>query len=251
MSNKSKSEPAAEEPASPSPPLGKSDPRARIVDALMELAAERTFEDITIRDVCAAADVSLADYRDAFPSKGAVLAAFGRRIDRAVLSGTTDELAGEPARDRLFDVLMRRLDAMAPYRAALREITAWVRRDPIAAYRMNQAILNSMRFMLEAAGIDSEGSTGAFKLQGLAIAWARIVDVWLEDSEPELSQTMAALDRELTRGEKMVQGIEQLDRLASPLKAIARAAMDARSRAREAFRRRPGESASPEDAPAA
>ena len=215
------------------------------------MPASAAFEDITIRDVCAAAQVSLADYRDAFPSKGAILAGFSRRIDRAVLEGTTDDLMGEPARDRLFDVLMRRLDAMAPYRAALREIAAWVRRDPIAAYRMNQAVLNSMRFMLEAAGIDSEGSTGALKLQGLVIAWARIMDIWLEDSEPELSRTMAALDRELTRGEKMVQGIEQLDRLASPLKAIARAAMDARSRARDSFRRRPGESASSEDAPAA
>ena len=108
-----------------------------------------------------------------------------------------------------------------------------------------------MRFMLEAAGIDSEGSTGAIKLQGLVIAWARVMDTWLEDSEPELSKTMAALDRELTRGEKIVQGVDQLDRLASPLKAIARAAFDARSRARETFRRRPGASAANEDAPAA
>ena len=246
MADETKSEAAV-----PSAPELRPDPRARLVDALMRLAGERTFEDITIRDVCAAAQVSLADYRDAFPSKGAILAGFSRRIDRAVLEGTTDDLMGEPARDRLFDVLMRRLDAMAPYRAALREIAAWVRRDPIAAYRMNQAVLNSMRFMLEAAGIDSEGSTGALKLQGLVIAWARIMDIWLEDSEPELSRTMAALDRELTRGEKMVQGIEQLDRLASPLKAIARAAMDARARARDSFRRRPGESASSEDAPAA
>ena len=127
-------------PATPGESARRPDPRARIIDALMQLAGERSFEDITIRDVCAAANVSLADYRDSFASKGAILAGFSRRIDRAVLEGTTDDLAGEPARDRLFDVLMRRLDAMAPYRAALREITAWVKRDPIAAYRMNQAV---------------------------------------------------------------------------------------------------------------
>ena len=50
-----------------------ADPRARIVDALLTLAGERTFEDITIRDVCAAANVRLADFRDLFVSKGAVL----------------------------------------------------------------------------------------------------------------------------------------------------------------------------------
>ncbi len=205
-------------PASP-------DPRAKIVDALMALAAERRFEEIAIRDICAAAKVSLADFRDAFPSKGAVLAGFTRRIDRAVLSEDEEEIAREAPRERLFDVLMRRLDAMAPYREALREITAWLRRDPVAALAMNQSVVNSMRFMLEAAGIDSEGVAGAIKLQGLALAWARIVAVWLDDSEPELSKTMAELDRELTRGERAVAGVERLDRLAAPLKALARAAL--------------------------
>ena len=70
--------------------------------------------------------VSLADFRDAFPSKGAVLAGFVRRIDRAVLSKPDDELAREAPRERLFDMLMRRLDAMAPYREALREIGGWL-----------------------------------------------------------------------------------------------------------------------------
>src|ERR1700722_1279031 len=82
------------------------DPRTRIVDALMQLASERTFEDIAIRDICVAANVSLADFRDAFPSKGAVLGAFTKRIDRAVLSHGTEELAAEAPRERLFDVLM-------------------------------------------------------------------------------------------------------------------------------------------------
>jgi AcrR family transcriptional regulator len=205
----------------PSEAHATGDPRARIVDALMALAAERTFEDITIRDVCAAANVSLADFRDAFPSKGAVLGAFAKRIDRAVLSHSADEMATESPRERLFDVLMRRLDAMAPYRAGLREIAAWARRDPVAALQLNQVLLNSMRFMLEAAGIDSEGSSGALKLQGLAIAFTRVMSVWLDDSEPELSKTMAALDKALTRGERMVAGVDQLDRFAAPFKAIA------------------------------
>jgi AcrR family transcriptional regulator len=225
-----------------------ADPRARIVDALMALAAERTFEDITIRDVCAAAHVNLADFRDAFPSKGAVLGAFAKRIDRTVLAHPADEMATESPRERLFDVLMRRFDAMAPYRAALREIAAWARRDPIAAVRLNQVLVNSMRFMLEAAGIDSEGSTGAVKLQGLAIAFARVTSVWLDDSEPELSKTMAALDKALTRGERMAAGVDQLDKFAAPFKAIARAAMERRPRPSEASRRRPREDEAAEDA---
>ena len=174
------------------------DARARIVDALMALAAERRFEEIAIHDIAERAGVSLADFRDAFPSKGAVLGGFTRRIDRAVLSHPDEDLAGEAPRERLFDALMRRLDAMAPYREGLREITGWLERDPLAALAMNQSLINSMRFMLEAAGIDAEGVAGAFKLQGLALAWRRVVGVWLDD-EPDLAKTLAALDRALTQ----------------------------------------------------
>jgi AcrR family transcriptional regulator len=214
------------------------DAREKIVDALMALAAERRFEEIAIRDICAAAKVSLADFRDAFPSKGAVLAGFNRRIDRAALTTLDETISREGARERLFDALMRRLDAMAPYREGLREIARWLRRDPVAALAINRTVVNSMRFTLEAAGIDSEGAAGAIKLQGLALAWARVVAVWLDDDEPGLDKTMAELDRQLTRGERAVERLERIERRLEPFKAIALAAFEQRGRAREAFRRR-------------
>ena len=204
-----------------------ADARGKIVDALMELAAERPFEDITITDIATRAGVGLADFRDAFPSKGAVLAAFNKRIDRAVLTGASDALDGEPVKERLFDVLMRRLDAMAPYRAGVRAIAEWARRDPLAAAALNREGLNSMRFMLESAGVSVDGPVGALKLQGLLIAFARVLDVWFEDEEPGFSATMAALDKELTRGETLVGRVEDLDRMASPLRALARAVVSA------------------------
>ena len=209
-----------------------ADARGKIVDALMELAAERRFEDISVRDICKTAGVSLADFRDAFPSKAAVLAGFSRRIDRAVLAQDGEELADESPRERLFDTLMRRLEAMAPYREGLREAAAWLRREPAAALAMNQVVMNSMRFMLEAAGIEAEGPAGVIKLQGLALAWARMIRVWLDDDEPALSKTMAELDRVLTRGERAVAGVDRLSALASPFTALAQAAFDAGRRAR-------------------
>jgi AcrR family transcriptional regulator len=216
-----------------------ADPRGKIVDALMELASEQRFEDISIRDICKTAGVSLADFRDAFPSKGAILAGFSRRIDHVVLAQDSEELADESPRERLFDVLMRRLEAMAPYREGLREASAWLRRNPSSAFAINQVVTNSMRFMLEAAGIEVDGgAAGAIKLQGLAFAWARIVGVWLQDDDPSLSKTMAELDRELTRGERAVGGVDRLNELMSPFRAIARTSFDARRRARERRRTR-------------
>ncbi|MGH6801393.1 MAG: TetR family transcriptional regulator [Methylocella sp.] len=213
------------------------DPRNAIVDALLELAGERSWEDITISDVAARANVSLSTFREFFPSKGAVLAGFSRRIDRVVLDAAGDDLAGEPVKERLFDVLMRRLDALAPYKLGLEAISDWTRRDPLAASAINRVVINSMRFMLEAAGIESEGPVGAFKLQGLALAWMRVLRVWFRDDDPGLASTMAALDRELTRGGDFVARAEDLNRLVSPLFSLARSLFESRPSRRGPSRR--------------
>ena len=232
-------EPAAPgAPAAPSSAPRTGDPKARIVDALMELAAERRWEDISLSDIALRAGMSLADFRDHFPSKGAVLAGFARRIDRIVLEGTTNDLAGENAKERLFDVLMRRIDALKPYRDALQSISDWSRGDLMAGAALNGVLVNSMRFMLEAAGIDSEGPVGSLKLQGLAMAWNRVLDTFFEDDDPGLSATMAALDRELTRGDRLVARAEDLQRLTAPLRAVGRALIASRRNWRQGRRGR-------------
>lgn len=203
-------------------------PRDAVIEALMELAGERIWDDITITDIATRANLSLADFRDAFPSKGAVLSAFSRKIDRIVLDGTTDDLMGEPAKERLFDVLMRRLDALTPYKLGLEGIFEWIQRAPMAAAAINRIEVNSMRFMLEAAGIESEGPVGAVKLQGLVLVWTRVLRSWFRDDDPGLAPTMALLDKELTRGGKIVSRAEDVNRLASPLFSLARAMFERR-----------------------
>lgn len=199
-------------------PQAKVDAREKIIDALMGLAAERPWEEIALADVADRADVTLAQFRDCFPSKGAVLGGFSRRIDKMVLEGG-GALAGESDKDRLFDVLMRRFDAMAPYKPALKNINDWAMRDPLALPALNQLALNSLRFMLEAAGLSSEGALGALKLQGLALAWTHVLHTWLNDDSEDAAKTMAALDRELARGEIYVGRVESARRFVEPLTA--------------------------------
>lgn len=197
-----------------------SDPKSAIIEALMSLAAERRWEDITIADVAERAGLDLPQFRALFVSKGAVLAELSKRIDLIVLKGTDPALDDEPAKERLADVLLRRLDAMAPYRAGFKSIRQWARHDPLAATALNRVVINSMRFMLEAAHLDSEGPVGALKLQGLALAWARILDVWFDDEDEGLGATLAVLDRELSRGARLVGYAQDLNHLAQPLASI-------------------------------
>jgi AcrR family transcriptional regulator len=196
-------------------------PRDAIVDALLRLAAKRDFGDITISDVAREAGVSLADFRDAFPSKGAVLGGFARRIDRQVLENVSHDHDAEPARERLYQVLSKRIDALEPSREAVFAIADWAAADPLSASALNRETVNSMRFMLEAADIDSEGPVGAIKLQGLAFAWKRVIDAWREDRPGEKSHAEAALDREILRGEKWIDRVEDIARTTEPLRNLA------------------------------
>ena len=65
----------------------------------------------------------LAQLRGEFSSTLAILAAYLKSIDRAVLAADFGaDMDEEPQRERLFDVLMRRLEALAPYRDAVRSL---------------------------------------------------------------------------------------------------------------------------------
>jgi len=208
------------------------DKRKAIIDALMRLAATRNWSEIELNDVAQEAGVTLAEFRDLFPSKGAVLGGLSRQIDRKVLEETTDDLAGEPARERIFDVLMRRFDALEPYKDALRRIFRDIQYDPLSLAALHQVTVNSMRFMLAAAGIAIEGPLGALKLQGAVLVYSNTMRTWLHDDDPALARTMARLDRELRRGERVMEGAEDLRRLTAPLRAVGRALMEGRRPAR-------------------
>lgn len=216
-------------PAVAEAPPPKPSPREAAVEALMRLAAEQPWSDIEVGDIAREAGLSLADLRELFPSKGAVLGGLSRIIDRTVLEGDGADLAEEPTRERLFDVLMRRLDAMTPYKPALRRISYALRGDPLAMLALNGVALNSHRYMLAAAGIDTEGPLGRLKLQGVVIAFARVVETWLEDDDPALARTLARLDKEIRSGERLMERAEDARRLTAPLRALGRSLLDRRS----------------------
>jgi hypothetical protein len=78
-----------------------------------------------------------------------------------------------------------------------------------------------MRFMLEAADIDSDGPAGVLKLQGLAFAWRKILSEWFDDSFGDIETAYRALERELARGEKFVDRAEDFARATAPLRSFA------------------------------
>jgi AcrR family transcriptional regulator len=176
------------------------------LDAFLGLVAEKGFAAVALRDVAEAAGVGMADLYRVYPDKVSLVAAFMARLDAEVLAGTpTRNDPEETARDRLFDVMMRRYDALRPHRAALGAIRRAGTRDPLLALSMGPALRRSMAAMLEAASVPSDGLGGALRQNGLLAIHYAVSRVFGRDETADLSKTMAALDSRLKMAERWAQ----------------------------------------------
>jgi AcrR family transcriptional regulator len=174
-----------------------SSERDRIIDASLRLIAEHGWRRLSLAAIAAEAGLPLlAVYRN-FGSRAAILGAFHRRIDETVLAAPTEAEPDERPRDRVFDLLMRRFDALLPYRSAVQVLGRELPADPCAALIAAGRLLRSMAWMLETAGIATDGLAGALAVKLTAAAYLATLRVWLRDDSADLAPTMAALDRRL------------------------------------------------------
>ena len=158
--------------------------------AALELAAQRPWNDITLRDIAAAGGVDFADLYAATPGKAPLLRKIAAHLDQTALkAGAFD--GSLDAHDRLFEAVMARLEAMGPHRAALLSIA---RSDGLAALAPRLPL--TAQALLEAAGIDTGGLRGPGRVAAMTVAWLAILQVWRAD-EGALNRTMAEVDRQL------------------------------------------------------
>ena len=195
----------------------KADIPRHIVDSALKLAADQGWRDTSLGDIAEAAKLPLGAVLSVYSSKTAVVAAYSRRIDDEVLKSDDPDLIGEPPRDRLFDVMMRRFDALSPHRDAVRSIVSASLRDPVSAFCGAFILRRSMMIMLEAARIGASGLPGVVRIKGLAAIYLTVLRVWLNDDSEDMSETMSALDKALRRAEFIVG----LCRFPSPRRSAA------------------------------
>lgn len=177
--------------------------RDKIVQALFSLLAEQPFERVELRAIAERASVSLAELRHEFNSAIDILAAYMRDTDESVLeAGLDPEFVDAPARERLFDVVMRRIELQKPHRAAIHSLARSARRDPAFALALNALALRSAQWTMVAARVESGGLQGCVRAQGLVVVMAQTYRAWFDDDDPGLARTMAALDRQLANGER-------------------------------------------------
>jgi AcrR family transcriptional regulator len=173
----------------------------RIIDAAFALIPTEGWRGLSLSRIAAGAELSILQVYRTFQSKQAVLCGFTRRLDQMVLADPPAAEADERPRDRFFELLMRRFDALQPYKPALEVLGRELLGDPVTALCAGASLLRSMRWMLEAAEIPTAGVRGAIAVRLGAAAYLSAMRVWMRDDSPDLARTMAALDARLRRVE--------------------------------------------------
>ena len=153
--------------------------------ALLGLAGEQPWRQITLRGVAERAGVPLVDLYATVVSKEALLAHVAARQDAAALA--TAETPSDDPHDRLFDATMARIEAMQPDRAAL---IAIAREAPAATLAPH--FPRTARAILVAAGVEAT----PLRVGAMALVWARVTQGWRDD-EGALNRTMAEIDQRL------------------------------------------------------
>ena len=162
-------------------------------------AAELGWRRVTVPDAARAAGLPLARARARFPGRATLLLRFGRIADQAALAELTTDGS---VRDRLFDLIMRRIDVLQAHRAGVLALLRALPCEPPTAVLLACATRRSLRWLGQAAGVELRGLRGELKLRGLVAVWLWTLRAWERDESADLSATMAALDQALARAEQ-------------------------------------------------
>jgi len=186
-------------------PKPKQNTENKIAIAALNLAAQRDWSSITVEQIAKAAKVPLAQAKKLFPDKDHVLAALVLVIDDKVAKSIGKPLSQGTPRDRLFEVMMARMDELQANRKAILGIIGAVRQNPRLIPLVLPAHVQAIKKLLSLAGLTVGKIQQPLVIGGLLGIYSATLCQWHSDQTPDLSKTMAGLDRSLRLAEKAAE----------------------------------------------
>lgn len=180
-----------------------------ILSAALEVAGERPWEFVSYLEIAAVSGLKVADIKAHFPKKTDIVAAIINDLDDEVESAFPEVDEDIPLRDRLFDVLMERIDLANQNRAAhisFFKSFGWTKE---ATCNDIGLLKSSMTRMARCAGLEVDGLMGGLTLAGLSLGYLWVLLTWVNDASPDLGKTMAELDKTLGRLEMVANYINK------------------------------------------
>jgi hypothetical protein len=177
--------------------------RLRIRQAAFALAERMDWHEIGLGATGAQAGIRPVSLMQYAHSKASILQDFARDIDAAmVLLFEKYPPEGSP-HDRLFDVILKRLEIMQPYKRVIASVLMRPLAQGSEGLRLFQSVTETVDWMVNAARVEAEPAWQGLGRFGLSRAYLKVLSAWSKDEDPGLARTMAALDRALRDAERL------------------------------------------------
>ena len=187
--------------------------RNQLFEQFSKTVLESGWRDLSCADIATRSGVEVKMAFVEYSNRYAYVTELVRRIDYAMLDAYDKEIADEPTRERLFDAIMSRFEAMQQYRDLVIALTKAARCDPMLSLHLMALSRLTADWIMDVSHISPSGLGGQIRSKGALVAYARAFSVWLGDESEDLSKTMACLDKTLKSGEKALRRAEKLARV--------------------------------------
>jgi AcrR family transcriptional regulator len=186
-----------------------------LLKTAFDLLAERGWSGFSFAEVARRAGTTLDVVYAELPDRSALLRTLGHRLDAAMLALDLAELDGMSVRERLFELIMRRLDAMAEYKDGLRMLARRPALEPVLLATACVNLDRLSRRLLDAAGADHGPVLAMLARRVVGGIYLSTFRVWLGDDTPDMARTLAELDRRLQQAETLARWTAGIGRFRS------------------------------------
>lgn len=176
--------------------------KAQMLNAALTMIADEGYANFSLSKLAARTGTPLADLYRMFTGRSGIVKALSERLDEE-LKAAVDPAQDAAPRDRIFDVVMTRLELLAPHKGMFIVMAHELPQVPQDAMIVLRSMIDVCGTMLELAGVDISGLKGRMRVQSLIAIYARVLKAWVKDDDPGLAPTMALLDRWLRRAEQL------------------------------------------------
>lgn len=166
-----------------------------IAEAALSLAGKLGWEALSLADVAKKAKIPLKTVEARFSDVWDILKWVLKKLEKDTQDAVKGYL-GEDWRDNLMEILMMRFELAQKHREAFAAIPSAALHHPQLVRRFARSFYRTMDRMLELAGA-SEKQRNPLFIAGFGLVYVSLVDVWSKDETPDLSKTMAAIDKRI------------------------------------------------------
>lgn len=186
--------------------------KEKVFKACLKVIEREGFKNFTFSKASQESGIPINVFHRHFETPVDIMIYLFKNVDDQVLK-TFKLTEGLSNKDQLFEILMIRFEASEPYKPILQRFWKEWAFSPNEYPPLLCQGLGSMSWMLDTAGLKPRGITGLIRAQGLLGIYLFALRTWLSDDSPDLSKTMASLDKGLSNVESAAKVLDSLSEI--------------------------------------